>query len=91
MPIPQLSRRWQRLPVDLPVQVVLSTGPAIVVPGRSTELSEGGMLLYAGLLAKPGDLLEVEFETPQRCRSMAIVRSRSGYSFGLEFISPLPA
>jgi hypothetical protein len=91
MPIPQNTRRWRRLPVDLPVRVVTAKGfSTTVVPGRGTELSEGGMVLYAGILVNPGDLLEVEFDTPHS-RATAIVRYRSGFCFGLEFISPLPA
>jgi hypothetical protein len=49
------------------------------------------MELYAGLLLKPGDLLEVEFGIPNRLRMMAIVRYRDGYCFGLEFTAPLPS
>jgi hypothetical protein len=48
------------------------------------------MGLYAGILVKPSDLLEVEFGTPCRFRMTAVVRQRSGYCFGLEFIAPLP-
>jgi len=91
LPLPN-SRRWPRVPADLPVRVVTSRGfTTTVVPGRGTELSPGGMLLYAGILVQPGDLLELEFDAPYRSRISAIVRSRSGFSFGLEFISPLPA
>jgi hypothetical protein len=86
------TRRWDRLPVDLPVRVVTSKGfSTTVVEGRGTELSEGGMTLYAGILLNPGDLLEVEFDTPLPSRMPAIVRSRNGFCFGLEFITPLPA
>jgi len=86
------SRRWPRVPVDLPVRVMTSRGfTTTVVPGRGTELSQGGMLLYAGILVRPGDLLELEFDAPYNSRVSAIVRSRDGFSFGLEFISPLPA
>jgi PilZ domain len=86
------SRRWPRLPVDIPVRVVTAKGfSTTVVPGRGTELSEGGMVLYAGILLNPGDLLEVEFDTPVHSRLTAIVRSRNGFCFGLEFIAPLPA
>ncbi len=85
------TRRWERLPVDINVRVVTSKGfSSTVVPGRGTELSEGGMLLYAGILLNPGDLLEIEFDTPVHSKVPAIVRSRNGYCFGLEFISPLP-
>jgi hypothetical protein len=86
------TRRWDRLPVDLPVRVVTSKGfSTTIVEGRGTEMSEGGMVLYAGILLNPGDLLEVEFDTPVHSRMTAIVRSRNGFCFGLEFITPLPA
>jgi len=86
------TRRWPRLAVDLPVRVVTAKGfSTTVVEGRGTELSEGGMVLYAGILLNPGDLLEVEFDTPNHSRMTAIVRSRNGFCFGLEFIAPLPA
>ncbi len=86
------TRRWSRLPVDLPVRVVTSKGfSTTVVPGRGTEMSEGGMVLYAGILLNPGDLLELEFDLPFLSRVPAVVRSRNGFCFGLEFIAPLPA
>jgi hypothetical protein len=89
---PENTRRWDRMPVDLNVRVVTSKGfSTTVVPGRGTELSEGGMVLYAGILLNPGDLLEIEFDTPVHSKMPAIVRSRNGYCFGLEFITPLPA
>ena len=92
MPDSSKVRRWERLPVDLPVRVVTSKGFATtVVEGRGTEMSEGGMTLYAGILLNPGDLLEVEFDTPTHSRLTAIVRSKTGFCFGLEFITPLPS
>src|SRR5579864_54639 len=85
------TRRWPRVPVDMPVRVVTSKGfSTTVVEGRGTELSEGGMVLYAGILLNPGDLLEIEFETPTLSKMTAVVRSRNGFCFGLEFITPLP-
>jgi hypothetical protein len=91
MPPSPSKRRWRRYPVDLPVRVAVANELSnITASGRGTELSEGGMGLYAGILVKPGDLLEVEFRIPCRFRMMAVVRQRSGYCFGLEFIAPLP-
>ncbi len=90
MPPSPSARRWQRHPVDLPVRVSVTNGfSTTMVPGLGTELSEGGMELYAGIWLKPGDLLEVEFDIPYRLRMMAVVRHRSGFCFGLEFIAPL--
>jgi len=48
-------------------------GPETTVPGRGTEMSEGGMLLYAGILLNPGDMLELEFNTPSHSRMTAVV------------------
>jgi len=84
-------RRWRRCPVELPVRVVFRDGAEkVVVPGRGTELSQGGMALYAGLPLKPGDLIEIEFQIPSRLQVSGIIRDRNGYCFGLEFLIPLP-
>jgi PilZ domain len=84
------TRRWARHPVDLQVRVAVADSlSTTMVAGRGTEISEGGMVLYAGILLNPGDLLEVEFGEPFRLRMMAVVRERNGYCFGLEFAVPL--
>src|SRR6201998_4988330 len=84
------TRRWPRVPVDMPVRVVTSKGfSTTVVEGRGTELSEGGMVLYAGILLNPGDLLEIEFDTPTHSRMTAVVRASTGISVGLDFCRSL--
>lgn len=83
-------RRWARQTVDLPVKVgICRDSETVLVPGRVTELSEGGMSLYAGMSLRPGDLLEVEFELPVPQTVQAVVRNRTGYNFGLEFVETL--
>jgi len=62
-----------------------------MLPGRGSEISEGGMALYVGTHLEPGDLMEVEFAIPHCARVAGIVRSRVGYCFGLEFLTPLLA
>ena len=49
------------------------------------------MALYVGVPLAPGDVMEVEFEIPHRIRMAGVVRSRVGYCFGLEFLTPLLA
>jgi hypothetical protein len=90
MPTQLNTRRWQRQQVDLPVSVVVLNGRSrMVVPGRATEISEGGMALYAGMIhPKRGDLMEVEFRIPSYARVTAMIRSRSCFCFGLEFLAP---
>jgi hypothetical protein len=84
-------RRWERQPVDLKVKIAIyHDAGKVLVPGQVTELSEGGMTVYAGISLQPGDLLEVEFDRPVRRTVQAVIRNRNGFSFGLEFIENLP-
>ena len=83
------TRRWMRHEVDLPVRV-FTRGISQSVPGRGTELSAGGMALYAGVELKTSQILEVEFVAAAHARVAGVVRSREGYRFGLEFTTPLP-
>jgi PilZ domain len=86
----QNTRRWQRHEADLPVSIVISDGDSRTrVAGRGTEISEGGMAVFAGVDLKPYDLMEIEFEAPSHARVIAIIRNRSAYCFGLEFLTPL--
>ena len=83
-------RRWVRQTVDLPVKVgIYRDSETVLVPGLVTEMSEGGMSLYAGMSLKPGDLLEVEFEMPVPRTVQAVVRNKTGFNFGLEFVETL--
>jgi hypothetical protein len=84
------TRRWPRHPVELPVRVFPRGGDSkLTVQGRGIEMSEGGMTLYAGVPLKPGDLMDLEFLMPGGARVAAIVRNRTGFCFGLEFLTPL--
>jgi PilZ domain-containing protein len=92
MPSSKSTRRWPRHDADLPVSVVLCDGASSTrVAGRGTEISEGGMALFAGVELKPYDLMEIEFEAPSQARVVAVIRNRSGFCFGLEFLTPLSA
>jgi len=80
------TRRWPRHHVSLPVKIVVNTSATpMAVPGLVCELSRTGMELYGGVNLQPGDLMEVEFQTADKIRIVGIVRSRSGFCFGLEF------
>jgi hypothetical protein len=90
MSSPVNTRRWPRHPVELPVRVFPRSGDSkLTFQGRGIEMSEGGMTLYAGVPLKPGDLMDIEFQTPGGARIAAIVRNRMGFCFGLEFLTPL--
>jgi PilZ domain len=84
------TRRSRRHQVDLPVRVIVRSGVfSMVVPGRGTEISERGMALYAGIQKEPGDLVDVEFHTSGNQRTTGRIRSRNGYCYGVEFVTPL--
>lgn len=81
------TRRWPRYHVRLPVIIVprSRTDESILVPGLVSEVSRAGMELYGGVDLHPGDVMDVEFQTPGGVRVAGIVRNRSGFCFGLEF------
>jgi len=81
------TRRWPRFHVHLPVLIAADPGQSrVLVPGLVSEISRRGMELYGGVQRRPGELMEVEFRTG-KVRVAGVVRNRSGYCFGLEFLS----
>jgi hypothetical protein len=82
------TRRWPRYHVHLPVFIAVNPKtPNIVVPGLICELSRSGMEIYGGVNRQPGEEMEIEFETSggSIVRIAGIVRSRTGFCFGIEF------
>jgi hypothetical protein len=82
------TRRWPRYHVHLPVVIAVNPEtPNIVVPGLICELSRSGMQIYGGVNRRPGEELEIEFATSggRIIRIAGIIRSRTGFCFGIEF------
>jgi hypothetical protein len=80
------TRRYLRYYVHTPVQIALPGAQDLIVSGLVTRLSRAGMELYAGINVQPGELMEVEFRTTGKIiRVAGIVKSRTGFCFGLEF------
>ena len=81
------TRRWPRFQVHLPVFIAAETADSqIAIPGMVSALSRAGMEVYGGVPLQPGDLMQVEFRTAGPVRISGVVRNRSGYCFGLEFL-----
>jgi hypothetical protein len=82
-------RRWPRQKLDVPVRLVLhGYNRTFLVEGCGNDLSEGGMLVFAGLQLPVGREVEVEFQLPQSdapLRVPATIRDRNRYFYGLEF------
>ncbi|HLK34244.1 MAG TPA: PilZ domain-containing protein [Terriglobales bacterium] len=83
------KRRWPRQKVDVPVRLVLhGYNQTFLVEGCGNELSDGGMLVFAGLQLPVGREVEVEFLLPRSgepLRIPATIRDRDRYLYGLEF------
>jgi len=58
--------------------------------GRGNELSEGGMAVTAGAELRPGREVAIEFTPPYTSvpiRVRGTVRNRTGYRYGVEFLT----
>ncbi len=85
------TRRAPRYRASLPVMISRCDGSGVAVPGLTSEISQTGMAVFGGVTLETGDLMEVEFQTEGRFRVEGIVRNRTGYCFGLEFLNVLPS
>lgn len=57
--------------------------------GRGSDMSEGGVLVFAGMELKTGDEVLIEFTPPFASgpvRARGLVRHRRGYNYGIEFL-----
>ena len=89
------ERRWQRHKLDLPVRLVVQRdgNTTNILDARGSEVSEGGILVFAGAELKTGDEIGVEFTPPfssEPVRVRGIVRNRAGYKYGVEFLCNSP-
>ena len=88
-PTRSLQRRWQRYKLDLPLRIIVHREKTTIVNGRGSDISEGGLLIFAGAELKDGDEIFVEFTPPysgEPIRVRSVVRNRSGYRYGVEFL-----
>jgi len=88
-------RRWQRYRLNIPIRLIYThEGTSKIVSGRGNDMSEGGVLVFAGLELKAGDAVSIEFTPPFSAgpvRAKGIVRHRRGYNYGVEFVQETDA
>jgi hypothetical protein len=86
-----MERRGDRQKVDFRIRILFSRdGVQGSVHGRGSDLSEGGMAVYAAAEVNEGMHVNVEFALPYSRRVLwveAIVRNKQGYRYGLEFLT----
>jgi len=83
-------RRWQRYRLNLPIRIIITQdGAKEIMSGRANDMSEGGVLVFAGIELKTCDEVSIEFTPPYAngpIRARGIVRHRLGYNYGIEFL-----
>ena len=84
-----IFRRWQRYRLNLPIRLIVTRDEGTrIADGRANDISEGGMLIFAGIELRAEDRVTVEFTPPYSSnplRAPGIVRHRRGYNYGVEF------
>lgn len=84
-----IFRRWQRYRLNLPIRLIVTRDEGTrIADGRANDISEGGMLIFAGIELRAEDRVVVEFTPPYSSnplRAPGIVRHRRGYNYGVEF------
>lgn len=86
-----MERRVDRQKVDFRIRLLyVRDGVQESVHGRGSDLSEGGMAVYAAAEVSEGVRVHVEFTLPYSRRVLwieAVVRNKQGYRYGLEFLT----
>ena len=86
------QRRWERYQVKIRTKITVNTnGETLCFHGEASDVSQGGLRLFMPRDLEPGIIVLMEFSLPYNSRVMAIrglVRNRSGFSYGVEFMNP---
>lgn len=84
-----IFRRWQRYRLNLPIRLIVTRDEGTrIADGRANDMSEGGMLIFAGIELRTDDRVQIEFTPPYSSdpvRVPGMVRHRRGYNYGVEF------
>jgi len=86
------ARRWERYDLQIPVTVcVLLNGERCSFRGEASDISRGGMGLFAARNLDLGATLQLEFLVPYNAKELSVrgvIRNRRGFSYGIEFVHP---
>lgn len=85
-------RHWDRYNVLISVNVTMvEGGNRITFSGQASDVSKGGLRLFATRIIAVGTSMTLQFLLPYYSTELEIkgvVRNRSGFTHGVEFISP---
>jgi hypothetical protein len=83
-------RRWPRYPIDVRIRATVRIGNVDrTVYGRGTELGKGGMAAVLPIELAVGDTIKIDLTLPHCVQSFtlaAVVRNRSSFTYGVEFM-----
>jgi len=84
------ARKWERHALVIPVDVtIVLNGVRSTHRGQASDISRGGMRLFLPRELDSGTSLVMEFLIPYNTTEFVVrgvVRNRSGFSHGVEFI-----
>jgi hypothetical protein len=88
------ARRWERHTVEISIAVSFSEdGKQCKISAQASDVSKGGLALFTTRELAIGVYLRLEFKLPYSSSPLVIqgvVRTRSGFNYGIEFVSPTP-
>lgn len=88
------ARRWERHAVTIPVSVsLLLDGQPCKLKAQASDVSKGGLSLFTTREIAIGASLQLDFVLPYSSTPLVlrgIVRTRSGFNYGVEFSNPNP-
>ena len=86
------ARRWARHAVTVPVNAYLSVdGQRTKFHSQACDISRGGLSLFMTREIAIGVSLELDFVLPYSSTPLTlrgVVRTRTGFNHGIEFVSP---
>ncbi len=89
-----IFRRWQRYRLNLPIRLIVARDENTrISEARANDISDGGMLVFAGIELRADDKVFVEFTPPYSSgpvRAPGVIRHRRGYYYGVEFLGASP-
>jgi hypothetical protein len=88
------ARRWERHAVTIPISVSLfMDGEPCKLRAQASDVSKGGLSMFSTREIAIGVSLQVDFVLPYSSTPLAlrgVIRTRSGFNYGIEFLSPTP-
>lgn len=85
------QRRWERYAVKIRTKITVNqNGQTQSFYGEANDVSQGGLRLFMPREVETGIILLLELSLPYNSQVLAVrglIRNRSGFSYGVEFLN----